>query len=89
MTPTPWHLALLCALLLGKPAEEPRITFEGHVRPLLTRTCTPCHNPGGKMYAKLPFDQPEVVRSHKEGVLRRLKGDDRRLVETWIASSAH
>jgi hypothetical protein len=72
------------------PPAAPRpeaVSFEASVRPLLARTCTPCHVPGGKMYERMPFDQPEVVFSHKEGVLRRLKNpDDRQVLERWFAS---
>ncbi len=40
------------------------------------------------MYARLPFDDPKVVASHSEGVLRRLKGDDREVLQRWIAGLA-
>ena len=78
----------------AKPADagSPRISrsaadpFTTTVRPILSARCGTCHDPGGKMYARLPFDDPRVVGSHPEGVLRRLKGDDRSAVETWFAS---
>jgi hypothetical protein len=38
------------------------------------------------MYGRLPFDDSKVVSSHSQGILRRLKGDDRRAVERWLAS---
>jgi hypothetical protein len=69
------------------PAAEP-VSFEASVKPLLARTCTPCHVPGGRMYERLPFDQPEVVLSHKEGVMRRMKDpDNRALMERWYAEN--
>jgi hypothetical protein len=38
------------------------------------------------MYERMPFDRPEVVFAHKEGVLRRMKNpDDRQLMERWLA----
>jgi len=40
------------------------------------------------MYARLPFDNPDVVSSHSPGVLRRLKGEDRAAMEKWLASLA-
>jgi len=62
------------------------VSFEASVKPLLARTCTPCHVPGGRMYERMPFDRPEVVFAHKEGVLRRMKNpDDRQLLERWFA----
>jgi hypothetical protein len=38
------------------------------------------------MYATLPFDRGETIASHREGVLKRLKGDDRAAVEKWLAT---
>jgi hypothetical protein len=40
------------------------------------------------MYARLPFDDPQVISSHSAGVLRRLKGEDRAAVEKWLAGLA-
>jgi len=60
--------------------------FASTVRPLLAAKCAPCHEPGGKMYAKLPFDRPETISGHAAGVLKRLKGADREAVERWLAS---
>jgi hypothetical protein len=40
------------------------------------------------MYARLPFDDPQVVSSHAQGVLRRLNGDDRAAMEKWLAGLA-
>ena len=56
------------------------------IRPVLKEHCAPCHEPGGKMYGRLPFDDPKVLSSHSEGVLRRLKGQDKEAFERWIAS---
>ncbi len=38
------------------------------------------------MYERLPFDHADVVAAHSAGVLRRLKGEDRKAVEDWLAS---
>jgi len=38
------------------------------------------------MYDKLPFDNPQIVSSHSEGILRRLKGEHREALEKWLAS---
>lgn len=69
------------------PTEAPNL-FASSVRPVLLAHCAPCHEPGGKMYERLPFDQPTVVASHSAGVLRRLKGEDREAVERWLATVA-
>ena len=62
--------------------------FQTTIRPILSERCGACHDPGGKMYARLPFDDPHVVASHNEGVLRRLNGDDREAMLRWIAGLA-
>ena len=68
---------------ISRSAADP---FTATVRPILSARCGACHDPGGKMYARLPFDDPRVVGSHPEGVLRRLKGGDRAALEKWFAS---
>ena len=67
-------------------AADPGDVFAATVRPVLAAKCAPCHEPGGKMYASLPFDKGETIASHREGVLKRLKGDDRAAVEKWLAA---
>ena len=59
-------------------------TFATNVQPILSRTCAPCHSPGGIMYGRMPFDQPQTIRDHAEGVLRRLKGADHETVAAWL-----
>lgn len=68
------------------PAVATPDRFMTSVRPILVSRCSPCHEPGGKMYGKMPFDQPSVVASHEAGVLRRLQGSDRESVEKWLAT---
>jgi len=62
--------------------------FQTTIRPILSERCGACHDPGGKMYARLPFDDPHVVASNQEKVLRRLKGADREAMQRWIAGLA-
>ncbi len=64
---------------------SPDTVFRSEVRPILAARCAPCHEPGGKLYAKLPFDDPAVLASHVPGVKKRLKGDDLKTFERWIA----
>ena len=74
----------------GPPSEESASpapdAFASTVRPVLAAKCAPCHEPGGKMYGSMPFDRGETIASHREGVLKRLKGDDRAAVEKWLAT---
>jgi hypothetical protein len=67
------------------PTEVPDL-WSSAVRPALKEHCAPCHEPGGKMYARLPFDDPKVPSSHSAGVLRRLKGEDKEAFERWLAT---
>jgi hypothetical protein len=61
--------------------------FVATVRPILLSHCVPCHEPGGKMYARMPFDDPKTIREHREGVLRRLKvPEERAAVESWLGT---
>jgi hypothetical protein len=66
-------------------AEAPDL-FASVARPVLKTRCSPCHEPGGQLYDRLPFDNPKVVSSHSEKVLRRLKGEDRQALERWLAT---
>ncbi len=61
--------------------------FEAKVRPILATSCAPCHNPGGKMYDRLPFDDAQTVRSHADGIRKRLKDDNLRALEAWLAGT--
>jgi len=76
------------------PAPEPRIpdasrvSFRQSLRPILSTRCAPCHEPGGKMYARLPFDDPATVASHAARMGTRLKGEDLKALEAWAAEVA-
>jgi hypothetical protein len=59
--------------------------FQSDVKPLLMKRCSPCHAPGGQMYARMPFDEAATVREHQAGILRRLKADGA-AVERWLAA---
>lgn len=62
--------------------------FRTSVRPILSVKCAPCHEPGGKMYARLPFDDPSTVASHSARMATRLKGDDRKALESWTSAAS-
>jgi len=61
------------------------VVFRSSIRPILAARCAPCHETGGKMYARLPFDDPATVAAHAEKMARRLKDDDRKALEAWAA----
>ena len=54
------------------------------VREMLGQTCAPCHNPGGKMYATLPFDNPEVIKEHGDAIHQRLSPENKLILEAWL-----
>lgn len=89
--PTPPPTATAVAAALAPPAPspppaQPPDLFASTVRPVVQAHCAPCHEPGGKMYARMPFDDPKVLSSHSEGVLRRLKGEDKEAFQRWITT---
>jgi hypothetical protein len=65
---------------------NPKSPFESSIRPVLAARCAPCHEPGGKMYERLPFDDPKTISSNADGIRKRLKGEDREALERWLAS---
>lgn len=59
--------------LVGGLASISPIDFHLEVQPIFKKHCSPCHFPGGKMYAKMPFDEATTITSHSAGILRRIK----------------
>lgn len=57
-------------------SEKGTINFETQVQPILQKNCSPCHFPGGKLFAKLPFDKSETIISHVPGILKRIKKEE-------------
>ena len=81
------HIAPHPDPLLGGEGEKSD-PFRATVRPVLSTRCAPCHEPDGKMYARLPFDDPKVVSENSTAMMRRLKGEDRAALERWVAGLA-
>jgi hypothetical protein len=77
MVLAPCVLAVFAAWI-SRPAPKPAASFEADVAPILQRKCTPCHYPGGKMYAKLPFDRPETIVKLGERLFTRIKDEAER-----------
>jgi hypothetical protein len=68
----------------ASPEADP---FRADVAPILARRCAPCHNPGGRMYEAMPFDQPATVTAHPEGILKRIKDPaEHARIQSWLAS---
>ncbi len=65
------------------------IHFKKTIQPILQKNCSPCHFPGGKMYAKMPFDNGETIIGHEEGALKRFNDNkvDQKLIRQFIEES--
>lgn len=55
-------------------AAEP-VDFARDVRPILESRCQPCHFAGGRMYVRLPFDQPQTIRQLGTRLFTRIKDE--------------
>jgi hypothetical protein len=73
--------------VIASPAQKkPNTLGFQPVKQMLSTNCSPCHNPGGKMYERLPFDDPKTVRAHSTGIAGRLdKPEDKKLLEEWLS----
>jgi hypothetical protein len=72
-------------------APSPRVShidFDSQVKPILQTRCTPCHFPGGVMYAKLPFDQARTIRDLGEKLFTRIKDEqEQALLRSFLAQA--
>ncbi len=85
-TPAPAAQAKPVSVAASPTATPAPDLFVTSVRPMLAQKCAPCHEPGGKLYEKLPFDDRIVVAEHAPGMMKRLKGGDRAILEAWVAA---
>jgi hypothetical protein len=84
----PWVELLFFLLALigaGTPVEAPAaaaepVEFARDVRPIFEAKCQPCHFPGGKMHAKLPFDEPATIVKLDEKLFGRIRDEQSRAV---------
>ena len=64
------------------------IDFKSMIQPIFEKHCNPCHFTGGKMYEKMPFDNPKTILSHEAGILRRIKEDaEVELIKKFLKSN--
>ena len=75
---------LLWLLTLAVPSPPPTVNhpvdFARDVQPILVKRCSPCHFPGGKMHATLPFDRPETIHKLGERLFTRIKKENEQAV---------
>ena len=75
-------LAMQAALL---PSGVDSLEFTTIIQPILQKNCSPCHFPGGKMYATIPFDKCEAIINHAAGALKRFSDKkENELVKLFI-----
>ena len=65
-------------------ALEDTIHFTSQIQPILVKNCSPCHFTGGKMYERMPFDKDTTIINHETGILKRIKGEEKLLIKTFI-----
>jgi hypothetical protein len=79
-------LCLTLALTASTTTSSKPVDFEKQIQPILEAKCQPCHFPGGKMYAKRPFDRPATIVVLGEKLFTRIKDEDqRKLIRTFLA----
>jgi len=63
-----------------------RVDFPTQIKPMLETKCQPCHFSGGKVYAKMPFDRPETIKTMGTKLFTRIKDEnERRLIRDFLA----
>ncbi|SRR5258706_12570232 len=69
--------------------QDTSYTYRRNILPLLKANCNPCHFPGGKVFAKLPFDQYKTVARLGKKLNTRLKEKEQQaLINSWVALGA-
>jgi len=64
------------------------VDFQTQVKPLLEARCSPCHFAGGRMYEKLPFDQPATIHHLGERLFTRIQvAEEQALLRAFLAQS--
>ena len=75
---------------LAKPVTitTARIDFDTQLKPIFQSKCMPCHFNGGKVYDRLPFDNPTTIRKLGTRLFTRIKDEhDRKLIEDFLTQA--
>ena len=71
---------------VGAETVTPLVDFATQVKPIFEARCQPCHFNGGKVYAKMPFDRPETIKTLGTKLFTRIKDEkDRQLIRDFLA----
>ena len=72
----------------GSATTTARVDFSTQIKPMLEAKCQPCHFSGGKVYAKMPFDRPETIKTLGTKLFTRIKDEnERRLINNFLAQA--
>src|SRR5947209_3224833 len=55
-----------------------KVDFATQIKPMLEAKCRPCHFSGGKVYERLPFDQPATIKTLGTKLFTRIKDENER-----------
>jgi len=72
---------------MAKSAAAPaKVDFSTQIKPMLQAKCQPCHFSGGTVYAKMPFDRPETIKTMGTKLFTRIKDENQRqLIRDFLA----
>jgi hypothetical protein len=63
--------------------------FKTKIQPILAARCQPCHFAGGKMYGRLPFDDPKTIRQLGMRLFTRIKDEkEQTLIRNFLAMAS-
>ena len=67
---------------------KPRVDFDTQLKPIFQSKCMPCHFTGGKVYDRMPFDNPATIRKLGTKLFTRIKDEnERRLIEEFLSQT--
>lgn len=72
----------------GSATTSDKVDFSTQIKPILEAKCQPCHFSGGKVYAKMPFDRPETIKTLGTKLFTRIKDEnERRVIRNFLAQA--
>jgi hypothetical protein len=79
-------VASAAAAPLANAEPAARVDFATQIKPLLDPKCQPCHFNGGKVYASMPFDRPQTIKTLGTKLFTRIKDEQaRQLIREFLA----
>ena len=84
----PAAATLAVASVSTNSAAKPRVDFDTQLKPIFQSKCMPCHFSGGKVYDRMPFDNPATIRKLGTKLFTRIKDEnERRLIEEFLSQT--